>query len=506
MTLALLDWAVLLAYLVVVMLIGLYFARRNTTTEEYFVGGRRFRGWVIGLSLVGTSISSITFLAYPADAFKTGWLRYLPNLALPLALFVAAYVFLPIFRRGNMTSAYEFLEQRFGPSVRVYGAIAFIVAQLVRLAMILWLLALLILQLLDVSPTAAIIAAGLFVGIYTIIGGIDAVIWTDVMQTLVLLLGGIVCVWVVVDALPGGLAQVLREASAAGKFAFADWHDGEPRPVRWGLSLSEKTATMMLFIGLTNWLTEYSSNQNTVQRYCASRSTREARRGLWVYLVTALPTWAFYMLLGTALWVFFQHHPDPMAEAVLAGTEKAESILPWFIAEYLPAGVAGLVVAAALAAAMSSLDSSINSVTTVSIVDLYRRHLRTGRDDRHYLRVARYVAAAVTLVMILGALWLNGADTHTLQDTSTILVSLFGGGMLGLYLLGFLTKGGDAKAAWWGIGATLAFTTWTVLTNKGALPAILSAPFDLYYTGLIGNLVMFLVGYGVARCWPRHAR
>ena len=503
MTLAPLDWAVLLAYLAVILLIGFGFARRNTSTEEYFVGGRRFRGWVIGLSLVGTSISSVTFLAYPADAFKTGWLRYLPNLALPLALVVAARVFLPFFRRGNMTSAYEFLELRFGPSVRVYGAVAFIVAQLVRLAMILWLLSVLILQLVEVSPTTAIIAAGLFVGLYTVIGGIDAVIWTDVLQTLVLLIGGLLCLWVVVEALPGGLGQVFREAGAAGKFALADWRDGEPQPVRWGLSLSEKTATMMLFIGLTNWLTEYSSNQNTVQRYCASRSTREARRGLWVYLFTALPVWAFYMLLGTALWVFFQHHPDPMASAVLAGTEKAETILPWFITEYLPAGVAGLVVAAALAAAMSSLDSSINSVTTVSIVDLYRRHLRTGLDDRHYLRVARYVATAVTALMILGALWLNGAHTHTLQDTSTILVSLFGGGMLGLYLLGFLSRRGDGRAAWWGIVATLLFTSWTVLTNKGALPAALSAPFDLYYTGLIGNLVMFMVGYGAALLWPR---
>ncbi|MBM1143561.1 sodium/solute symporter [Alcanivorax sp. ZXX171] len=503
MTLATLDWAVLLAYLAAILLIGFYFARRNTSTEEYFVGGRRFRGWVIGLSLVGTSISSVTFLAYPADAFKTGWLRYLPNLALPLALLMAARVFLPFFRRGNMTSAYEFLEQRFGPSVRVYGALAFIVAQLVRLAMILYLLSLLILQLVDVSPTVAIIAAGLFVGLYTIVGGIDAVIWTDVMQTLVLLIGGLLCIWVVVDALPGGLGQVFREAGAAGKFALAEWRDGEPQPVRWGLSLSEKTATMMLFIGLTNWLTEYSSNQNTVQRYCASRSTREARRGLWVYLFTALPVWAFYMLLGTALWVFFQHFPDPMATAVLAGAEKAEAILPWFITEYLPAGLAGLVVAAALAAAMSSLDSSINSVTTVSIVDLYRRHLRTGLDDRHYLRVARAVAAAVTGLMILGALWLNGAHTHTLQDTSTILVSLFGGGMLGLYLLGFLSRRGDARAAWWGILCTLAFTSWTVLTNEGLLPAALSAPFDLYYTGLIGNLVMFAVGYGAASLWPR---
>lgn len=175
MTLATADWVVLAGYLCVVLGIGIYFSRRNTSTEEYFVGGRRFRGWVIGLSLVGTSISSITFLAYPADAFKTDWLRYLPNLALLPAMLVAAFVFLPYFRRGNMTSAYEFLEQRYGPSIRVYGAVAFLVAQVVRLAMILWLLSLLIQQVTDLSPTTAIILGGLFVGLYTVIGGIDAV-------------------------------------------------------------------------------------------------------------------------------------------------------------------------------------------------------------------------------------------------------------------------------------------------------------------------------------------
>ena len=215
---------------------------------------------------MGTSISSITFLAYPADAFKTDWLRYLPNLALLPAMLVAAFVFLPYFRRGNMTSAYEFLEQRYGPSIRVYGAVAFLVAQVVRLAMILWLLSLLIQQVTDLSPPTAIVLGGLFVGLYTVIGGIDAVIWTDVLQTVVLLLGGLLCLWVILDALPGGLGQIVDQAGKAGKFALAPWEDGAPGETSWSLSLSEKTATMMLLIGLTNWLTEYSSNQDTVHR------------------------------------------------------------------------------------------------------------------------------------------------------------------------------------------------------------------------------------------------
>src|SRR5690606_9351534 len=197
MSLSSLDLVVLASYFALVVAMGLWFARKNTSTEEYFVGGRRFRGWVIGLSLVGTSISSVTFIAYPADAFKTTWLRYLPNLTLPIAVALAAWLILPIFRRGRTTTAYEFLEQRFGPSVRVYGAVAFIIAQLVRLATILWLLSLLLQQITGLSPVTAIVLSGLFVGTYTILGGIDAVIWTDVIQTIVLLLGGMACLWVI---------------------------------------------------------------------------------------------------------------------------------------------------------------------------------------------------------------------------------------------------------------------------------------------------------------------
>ena len=503
MALSTADIIVLLAYMGIILAMGLGFARKNTSTEEYFVGGRRFRGWVIGLSLVGTSISSITFLAYPADAFKTGWLRYLPNLMLPLAVIIAAWIFLPFFRRNRITSAYEYLEERFGPGIRVYGAVAFTIAQLSRLAMILWLLSLLIQEVTGLAPTTAIVVGGLFVGAYTILGGIDAVIWTDVLQTIVLLVGGIVCLWVIVDLLPGGLSQIISSAGDAGKFAMAEFNDGSPGEQRWDLSLSSKTGTMMLLIGLTAWLTEYASNQNTVQRYCASASTREARRGMLVCVCASLPIWAFYMFLGTALWVFYQHFPDNAASAMLDGSEKAEHILPLFITTHLPDGIAGLVIAAALAAAMSSLDSSINSVSAVGIVDIYRRHLNPGKDDRHYLRAAKVLAVAVMVLMIAGALWLETADTRTLQDTSTILVSLLGGGLLGLYLLGFLTRQGDERAAWIGIACTVAFTGWTLLASRGMLPEALQAPFDLYYTGLIGNIVMFMVGYGAGKLLPR---
>ena len=151
------DWTILIAYLGALMGMGFYFSKKNNNTEEYFVGGRSYKGWVIGLSMVGTSINSVTFLAYPADGFKTAWLRFLPNLMLPVGIIIAAYIFLPFFRRTKTTSAFEYLEHRFGPSVRVYGAVTFIIGQLIRLSLILFLLSLLMHEITGFSPIASVL-------------------------------------------------------------------------------------------------------------------------------------------------------------------------------------------------------------------------------------------------------------------------------------------------------------------------------------------------------------
>jgi len=489
------DIIVLIAYLAGVTLMGVYFARRNTNTEEYFVGGRTFKGWVIGLSLVGTSISSISFLAYPGDAYKTAYLRMLPNFMLPIGVLIASYVFLPFFRKNRITSAYEYLEMRFGPGVRVYGSITFIAGQLIRISSILYLLALLLQSVTSLNMITCIIIGGIFVSFYTVLGGIDAVIWTDVIQTVVLAVGGLICLIVIINALPGGIGDIFTVGRSAGKFGFSELRDGILRPVNWNLTLTSKTATMMLVIGLTNWLTEYSCNQNVVQRYAASRSTRDARVAMWVCALTSIPIWLFFMFLGTALFVFYQAFPVEAATHMLEGVRKAEDILPYFITNQLPTGMAGLVIAAALAAAMSSLDSSINAISTVSIIDIYRRHLVHDRDDKHYLFVARLIGIAVSILMIIGAIWLAGAETKTLQHTLTILGALIGGGLFGLFMCGMLTTAADQLAIFCGIFCTLVFTGWTILSGNNLLPEYLTVPFDLYYTGVIGNIVMFVVGY-----------
>ena len=503
------DLVVLALYFGAMAAMGPLFARRNRTTEGYFLGDRSFPGWLTGVSMFATSISSITFMAYPGDAFRVSWLRMLPNFTLPLGVFMASVVFIPFFRRGHVTSAFEYLEGRFGPGIRVYAAIAFIVAQVVRVSMILFLVSLLVKQVTGLNPYASILIGGVITSFYSVMGGIRAVLWTDFIQAGVLWLGGLVCLLVIVMKLPGGFGEIFSVAAADGKFQFAElMQNGDLHPVPWFGKLSEKTIWVMLFLGLTNWLTEYSSNQNVVQRYAASKSAKEARRAVWICCWFSVPTWGFFMLLGTAFYVFFKQFPADQAAAIFNGAAgtKAEDILPYFVLNNLPPGIAGLVIAGVLAAAMSSISSSINGVSAVSIVDLYRRHLAKGKDDRHYVLVAKGVGIALTVMMILGASLLMSINIKTLQDTSTQLAALMGGGLLSIYLIGFLTKKGDGRAIGFGIACTLLFTAWMTLTNLGWLPSAIEAPIDNYYAGILGNVVMFVFAYGCACILPKHKR
>ncbi len=502
MSLRFLDACVVLLYMVAMAAMALWFSRKNTDTEEYFVGGRRFPGWVIGLSMVGTAISSITFLSMPADSFKTYWLRFLPYVFVPFAGLIAAVVFIPFYRRGRTTTAYEYLEARFGPSIRIYGATTYILAQLLRLSLVLYLLALLAHSLTGLDEEVCIVLVGVFVAAYTIVGGIDGVIWTDVVQTIVLATGSLLCLGIIVAELPGGLGQIFEVAGEFQKFALG-YHDGEQVVhMSWGIDLGEKTIPLMILMSATFFLTEYVTAQHFVQRYCAAKSLKEARRGMLVSVLVAMPTWTFYMFLGTALFVYFQVFPAPEATAMLDGSERPEGIVPFFVLNHLPTGLAGLVIAAALASGMSSLDSSINAVATVGIVDIYQRMIAPGRDDRHYLHVAWGIAAVTSLAMLVGAWGLLHAESRTLQDTSIKLTALLGGGILGIYLLGFLTRVGDARAVWAGIACTATFTLWTI----GVFPESWTVPFDTYYTAFIGNVVSFGVGFGVSLLLPRRER
>jgi SSS family solute:Na+ symporter len=498
-----LDAIVIVAYFAIVVAIGLRFSKKNKTTERYFLGNRNFPGWAIGISFIGSTISSVTFIAYPADSFKTAWVRLLPNLAFPIVVTLAGLAFIPFFRNGTIRSAYHYLSLRFGPSISIYAAAVYLLAQLVRTATISYLLAVLLSSLTGLSTPGCILIAGGITALYTIKGGFEAVVWTDVLQTVVLLSGAVVCIGVIAQALPGGLGQILREAMDSGKLAFQDLnpttHSLEPIPM--GFSILEKTAPMLVLVGAAQYIAG-QLDQDTVQRWCSVKSTREARKSMVVLGVGALPIWTLFMFLGTALWVYYRHFPSDVAAAVLQGSRKAEDILPYFITTQLPPGIAGLVISAALAAAMGALSSSINAASMVWVNDFYRPHFARGCTDADSLRVGRLAALLISLGMMTGAWLLHRSSAVTIMEMSIILLALVGGGISGAFLFGIFTRAGDARSVLIGIAATVTFTIYATLAQFGFVPRY----FNPYYTSILGNLLMFVSCLLAARLLPVRSR
>jgi SSS family solute:Na+ symporter len=495
------DIAVLVIYFLGISAAGVFFSKRNTTTEAYFLGNRNFPAWAIGLSLVGTSISSISFLAYPGDAFKTAWLRLLPAFMLPVAIIIASIWILPFYRARKYTSAFEYLGLRFGSGARIYGALSFCVAQLMRVGFILFLVSLLIQQFTGWNIYLCIIISGIFVSFYTIMGGFEAVVWTDVIQTVVLIFGGAICLYIVTQELPGGLSTIIDRATDAGKFKLAEWdvENAKPAPTSWAFSFTKKTALMMLVVGFINWMYEYSCNQNVVQRYCASRSTADARKAMWICCISSIPIWIFFMFLGTALWAYYTEFPTTQTAQMLTGELKADQILPYFILNRLPVGIAGLVIAAVMAAAMSSLDSSINAISTVVITDIVKPHLAKNKDDAYYLKLAHKIAIITSIIMIIGAAIFYKLGGKTAQDSYNTLVALTAGGLLSLYFIGFLTTLANGRTILIAIAFTFLFSLYRVLEPLSFIPDL---PLDGYYTGIVGNIIMFAVGLLVGMLLP----
>lgn len=482
-----LDVAVIIVYLAAMVLIGFYFSKRNRTTEEYFVGNRAFPGWVIGLSMLGTIVSSATFLALPAAAFALDWRQLSVNLVLPFVAVVAIVLFIPFFRRAGLTSAFEYLGDRYGPVPRLYGTISFVLLQLIRMAQILFLVSIPIQFLTGWPIEVVIVAAGIFIAFYTIAGGIEAVIWTDVVQALVLIVGGLICLLCAAWDFPGGMAQVIEIGMAENKFSLGS--------LEW--NLSERTLWTVLILGAINWLAIYSGDQNMVQRYASCRSTRAARQATALFSCIALPMWTMFFFVGTTLFAYYSTFPDPVVT-----TLENDQVLPYFVLTRVPMGVAGVVVAAVMAAAMSSLDSGINSISTVVVVDLQRPFLAKGRSDEWYLKSARVVATVVTVLAVLGAILFSRIEKESMNDLSLIVTSVFGGCLMGLFLLGFLTKRVDGKSVVIALGAAVGFNVYLGLDLMGVVPENWRLGIHSYWTAALVNGVFIILAY-VISLWRR---
>lgn len=478
------DLCVLVVYVVGTVAVGLWVGRKSGNTEEFMAAGRSLPGWAVGLSIFGTYVSSISFLAIPSSAFENNWNAFAFSLAIPPTAWIAVRFFLPFYRRAGSLSSYEHLEYRFGPWARTYAVVCYLLTQLARMGTILYLLALAIAPLTGASIPVLIVVTGVVVIVYTFFGGMAAVIWTDVVQSLVLIGGATACVAVLLLGLPEGPGQFWEIAAEHQKFSLGSF----------GPSLAESTFWVVFVYGVFINLQNFGIDQSYVQRYQTARTDADAIRSVWLGSLLYVPISAVFCFIGTALFAYYLAWPDRLPESVSA---KPDSVFPHFIVKQLPVGVSGLVIAAIVAAAQSTVSSSINCSATLLLCDVYRRYLRPQASERESMRVLWSMSVLVGMAGIGMALAMM--QVKSALDAWWSLASIFSGGMLGLFLLGLISRTADNVAGAIGVTVGVLVIFWMTLPKLVDLPPWIANPLNANLTIVVGTLTIFLVGLAVAK-------
>lgn len=488
-SLPLLDLVVLVCYLVGVVAFGCWFARRSRSTEGFMAAGRSMPGWLVGLSIFGTYVSSISFLALPGKAFAADWSPFALSLSLPLAALVATRWFVPFYRRTGEISAYSHLEHRFGPWARTYTVICYLLTQVSRMGSVMYLLGLPLHHLLGWDIRLIIVVTGVLTALYTSLGGIEGVIWTDAVQSLILIAGAVSCMLIIPFSMPEGPGQMFQIAMAHGKFSLGSF----------GPSLTEATFWVILVYGLFINLQNFGIDQCYVQRYHTARSDREANKSVWLGGLLYIPVSAFFFFIGTALFAYYTAQPERLPAGLQAeiAAGKGDNVFPFFIVSQLPVGFTGLLVAAIFAAAMSTLSGSLNGAATLTLTDLYKRFLRPTAGERESMIVLYTSTLAWGVVGTGTALAL--IRVQSALDAYWKLASIFSGGMLGLFLLGLIARRAKNAAAVTGVLAGLLVIFWMALSpGWSGLPAALRSPLHEFLVIVVGTLTILVVGFLVS--------
>ena len=480
MSLSIVDLTIFLLYMVIIVVFGSSFYFRNDTSDAYTSGSGRLPSWVVGMSIFATFVSSISFLAIPGKAYLSDWNAYVFSLSIPIAALVAVKFFVPLYRSVNSISAYTYLENRFGLWASRYASVCYVLTQLMRTGSILYLLVLPINLMFGWDMATIIIVTGVCVILYSLLGGIQAVIWTDAIQGIVLIGGAVVCSILLLVKMPEGPGQLFDIARNDGKFSLGSFD----------FSISDSTFWVMILYGLFINLQNYGIDQNYVQRYMSASSKKTAKSSALFGSLLYLPVSFLFFFIGTSLYAFYQAQPE-----LLPAEMTSDEVFPHFIIHQLPEGVTGLLVAAIFAAGMSTISTSINSTATIVLTDYFNR-IRPGASDKTRLRVL-YIAS-----LVFGVLGVSVAiamiDVKSALDTWWSLASIFSGGMLGLFLLGFFAKKASRMGAMIGVTVGILVILWMslspVIFTDGLMKAFQS-PFHTNLTIVLGTTVIFLVGF-----------
>lgn len=474
------NYTTLAVYLLGILLIGVLLSSGNETSDDYFRGGQKIPWWAAGLSIFATTLSSITFMSVPAKAFAEDWVFALANLPILLIAPFIVKVIMPVFRRMDATSAYEYLERRFSLPIRLFGSAAFILFQLGRMAIVMFLPALALSTVTSFDIVPCILLMGVLTIIYCVFGGISAVIWTDVVQSIVFLGGALLTIVLIVMRTDGGVQGFVSLAQENHKFRLAN--------LTWDATVASLWVVVIgnIFANLIS----YASDQTTIQRYMTTADERKAARSIWMNALVAMPATALFFLVGTSLYVYYAQHPAQISPGV-----QNDGIFPLFIAKELPSGVGGLLVASIFAAAQSTISTSMNSVSTVLVTDWYERLTAGARSERARLALARWLTAIIGVLGTGGALWLSASDVRSVWDVFLSILGLTGGAMCGLFLLGIFSRRANAPGA---IAGALASVIVLALVQR-----FTNLHFFLY--GMTGILTCIAVGSLVSLVFPAPA-
>ena len=503
--LPLIDIIVIAVYLLAMILTGFYFSRRNKNPDQFTKASGTIPGWAIGLSIYATFLSSNTFLGVPGKAFGSNWNSFVFSLSMPFAAWIASKFFVPFYRSTGEISAYTHLERRFGPWARTYTVLCFLLTQLARMGSIFFGIALSLQALLGYSMVPIMIVIGICIIIYTVLGGMEAVIWTEVVQGIVKTFGALLILYLIIREIPGGVSRIIEIGEQNSKFSL-----GTISP-----DFTEASFWVVLFYGFFINLNNFGMDQNYVQRYHTAASPRQAAKSVWFCVMLYIPASLLFFIIGTSLFAYYQLQPELLATvksqavnerapgigaamqaqlaAGLTPADYGDKVLPHFMVTRVPVGLMGLIISAILSAAMSTISSGMNACATVFTVDIYKRHWKPGINAKKQLLILRVMTVIFGMMGLAAGIAMIGSKS--VLDTWWELSGIFAGGMLGLFLLGIVsrrTSGHEALAA-----TIIGIVVILWMTFSYLLPPeyeFLRNPLNANMVIVIGTLTIFLAG------------
>ncbi len=474
----LIDIILIFVYAAILIAMGIYFTRKSGTAEQFMVAGRSIPAWAAGLAIMSAYTSSISYIATPGKAFDSNWHPLIFALCIPLVVWFVTKYAVPYYRKTQIISVYSFLEEKLGAWGRIYAALSFVLYMIGRAAVILYLAGLLLNTFVPWNIVIVIIVIGVITMLYTLLGGMEAVIWTDVMQSLIMIVGIIFCaVYLTMDVFSQP-EFLIKSAWETNKFNLGNWE--------W--SFSSRTIWVMIIYGVTENLRNLLADQNYVQKYSSVATQKEATRSIWISMLIYIPLTVVFLYIGSTLFAFYSGSEHLLGP----GITKGDEVFPYFIATEVPAGLKGLIVAAIMAAAMSTVDSALNCSATVLFLDFYKRYFNPHIGEKGSVMFLRLSTALWGLLGTGFALLMIQAESAL--DIWWQISGIFGGGILGLFILSFLKV---RLRLWQGlvsIAASILIITWGTFARD--LPASwqwAQSDIEEIIIGALGTAVLLIV-------------